>query len=360
MLSNIPTFVLLASASMIKHKPGPNEIFSCGIPLPRFENGTRATSRARYFGETQAYPGQNGQGATDMFAGPVGKAPVRWPRNSENKVVIPYCYHTQEARETVLPILHIAIETWMSYLGVASKEAGHAISFKEHSTSDGEPIYCTPDREKSDEWNSALPHETLAIFWGGDKMGWSADVGLQPSQETPWENRLYVGDENCFHCAIHELGHVMGMIHEHQRSDRDTYIKVQYENIRDFEECWGRAKAKGDAKVTRSNICSNIRYALEYKCLCSAFIKGITGSLLPLFTLDPYDMYSIMHYESSSGGTTQCPNYESEESSNHCPIQVYIDYEDHDKGLTMLVPNLRPSDQDIKWVKHVYPYNLET
>jgi hypothetical protein len=26
------------------------------------------------------------------------------------------------------------------------------------------------------------------------------------------------------------------MVHEHQRSDRDTYIKVQYENINDFEE----------------------------------------------------------------------------------------------------------------------------
>jgi hypothetical protein len=25
----------------------------------------------------------------------------------------------------------------------------------------------------------------------------------------------------------------------------------------------------------------------------------------------------------------------------------------------MLVPNLRPSDQDIKWVKHVYPHNVE-
>ena len=29
---------------------------------------------------------------------------------------------------------------------------------------------------------------------------------------------------------------MLGMIHEHQCSDRDTYIKVQYENIIDHKE----------------------------------------------------------------------------------------------------------------------------
>ncbi|CAN9221795.1 unnamed protein product [Alternaria alternata] len=354
MRPNLLQFVALASAGVIKHKPGPNDIFSCGIPLPTFENGTRAASWAQYLDETQAYIGQNGQGATDMFAGPVGRAPVRWPRNSDNKAVIPYCYQTEEVKDVLVD------QQAPSYLGPAGKEAGHAISFEEQLNSEGKPIYCTPDSKAPDEWNSALPHATLAIYWGGDEMGWSASVGLQPNQETPWANQLHIGDGECLHCVLHELGHVMGMVHEHQRSDRDTYIKVQYENINDFEECWERAKVKGDPKVTRSDICDNMRYALKYDCLCGHFVKGITGNLLPLFTLDVYDIDSVMHYPSSSGATTECPNYGSEESSNRCPIQVYIDYEDQSKGLTMLVPNLRPSDQDIKWVKHGYPYNVET
>jgi hypothetical protein len=71
-------------------------------------------------------------------------------------------------------------------------------------------MYCTPDSKKPGDWNSALPHETLAIFWGRGKMQWQADVGLQPNQEAPWRNAMYVGDDHCVSCAIHELGHVMG------------------------------------------------------------------------------------------------------------------------------------------------------
>jgi len=30
---------------------------------------------------------------------------------------------------------------------------------------------------------------------------------------------------------LHDLGHVIGMAHEHQRFDRDFYISVDYEHI---------------------------------------------------------------------------------------------------------------------------------
>ncbi|XP_059145365.1 uncharacterized protein LOC131932473 [Physella acuta] len=63
---------------------------------------------------------------------------------------------------------------------------------------------------------------------------------------------------------IHELGHVLGLIHEHQRHDRDKYVRVLLENVRNM---------------------SQERYQ---------FSKLLTGSITDKTV--KYDYTSVMHY----------------------------------------------------------------
>ena len=64
----------------------------------------------------------------------------------------------------------------------------------------------------------------------------------------------------------HELGHIIGLIHEHVRYDRDNYIKVNFSNI--LQE-------------------SSVTY--------KTFDEGFT------YVSTPYDFDSIMHYAPKNG-----------------------------------------------------------
>ena len=90
-------------------------------------------------------------------------------------------------------------------------------------------MYCSPDSKNPDNWNPALSHTTLAIFWGRDKVQWGADVGLQPNQERPWESTLYVGDDYCVYCAMHKLGHVMGNEPSCSKLPRDALTNARHD-----------------------------------------------------------------------------------------------------------------------------------
>ncbi|HYP04957.1 MAG TPA: M12 family metallopeptidase [Bryobacteraceae bacterium] len=82
-------------------------------------------------------------------------------------------------------------------------------------------------------WNSMLggaiqfvPRSNESVYLRVVRgSGCSATMGMG------WTNRLYLGDHCSTGIAIHELGHIVGLLHEHTREDRNRHVRVLYENI---------------------------------------------------------------------------------------------------------------------------------
>ena len=61
-----------------------------------------------------------------------------------------------------------------------------------------------------------------------DNTGCSSYVGRQGGEQP-----VNLSSACGYAASIHELGHALGFTHEHNRADRDQYIRINYENIMD-------------------------------------------------------------------------------------------------------------------------------
>lgn len=97
--------------------------------------------------------------------------------------------------------------------------------------------------------------DTLAVGNSGLFSGCNSTIGYSPYY------RAMNLETACWHDSVvlHELGHAFGLLHEHQRPDRDAFVAVDYSNVQ-----------------------PGYSFAFNY-----AF-GGVQG---------PYDLRSVMHYQ---------------------------------------------------------------
>lgn len=62
----------------------------------------------------------------------------------------------------------------------------------------------------------------------GNSSACFSEVGYKPERRMMW---LPGGCATSKRSILHELGHTIGLMHEHQRPDRDAYVRIKWSNI---------------------------------------------------------------------------------------------------------------------------------
>jgi hypothetical protein len=112
---------------------------------------------------------------------------------------------------------------------------------------------------------------------------------------------------------VHELGHVLGMAHEHSRPGRDNHVKFQCQKLSDFDE-----KLEELRQMIPSadwlDLCLSLENASRVGAGAQEYIEGRvmdndeqTGNQWPIGHHDRlYDTMSVMNYPSDRFSHKPC------------------------------------------------------
>ncbi|KAJ4344621.1 uncharacterized protein N0V89_012365 [Didymosphaeria variabile] len=179
--------------------------------------------------------------------------------------IIPYCFVDKRSYDKLNCKVRAAVRLWSDALGdfrdgIWGPENKHSLAFLpppnlprsqnfnpyccNYYTYGGEGMKLDRMTELKCDWNTNdYPTDTLTIHWLDDVKGEGGAIATLgyyhdvPGEESvPGRHDIVISESANTHTIAHELGHVLGMAHEHQRWDRDDYVYFRCENVKGMKE----------------------------------------------------------------------------------------------------------------------------
>ncbi|KAF2746964.1 hypothetical protein M011DRAFT_72460 [Sporormia fimetaria CBS 119925] len=196
-----------------------------------------------------------------------------WPKSPSNGkpapiVELPFCLRDPYAEVHAKYVLETALQVWrVNGLGEPGPHSGHRLqwTFADPGT------YC---RHPDGNWNKAVHGHTIEVLINPAISGGAASLGFTPPawDSRPGRHQLALGEDvwklplfEALPVVAHEIGHLFGLTHEHQRPDRDHYVKFMCHNLVGYEavkrEVENNPKRNGD---TIEKICEDCSVAWLY------------------------------------------------------------------------------------------------
>ncbi|KAF2661100.1 hypothetical protein K491DRAFT_674091 [Lophiostoma macrostomum CBS 122681] len=283
---------------------------------------------------------ENGLGSIDAVS-ELGNPRQPWPWSNNQGTKgnqISYCFYSESERNDFEELIFGAWQLWSSKLGLAGPDTGHALRVGEFPWDADVPL----DLRSSDR-NGNYGRHMLLI-----------NKALAGGQ----------GDSDYVKVVAHEWGHVFGLWHEHQRSDRDHYVRFDCQRIIGYGPA--ALKVLQDKKYTLDQLCNDPATAIAYNFPSWQFSltpADSDGADWKFTQSAEYDLGSIMHYQSSAFANPNMPVGDPRfvplahwkqggPDFQPPPLKPLPDAQ----LLEHILYRNEPSDLDVKAIKAIYPW----
>ncbi len=194
----------------------------------------------------------------------------------------------------------------------------------------------------------ANSHALVISLNSDNKM--NSQIGYMDSGEAE-PNRMSIDPKARFTpgelkvALAHELGHVFGLLHEHQRDDAPNYVVFNCDNLADYDT-FKDGKDKNGKKWDMKKLCTDRKAAADALFTAADLLPYDSDFIETCKKSDNFDFDSIMLYGSEFGGR------QSKLGTGRKNVLVRKNKKD---GSDKIEGNFKPSNGDIARLRAMYP-----